>query len=228
MIARYAARPAASVLRTLRAYAEVEDALARERVAAQEAERGRRLCAAERYEAYGAAPPLAVSEAVGELLYALALAHRPQVVVEFGTSHGISAIYLAAALRDAGHGRLISAELLPEKAAAAAANLAAGGLADLVEIRAGDALATLRDLAEIDVLFLDGRNDLYLDVLHMLEAALAPTALVLADLSADDPDLVAYCAHVRAVGSAYRSQRLLGESGLEVSFRSCGPSPRRR
>ena len=77
------------------------------------------------------------------------------------------------------------------------------------------------------MLFLDGRNDLYLDVLHMLEPALAPAALVLADLSADDPDLAPYRAHVRAEGSAYRSQRLLGESGLEVSFRCCESSPRR-
>jgi predicted O-methyltransferase YrrM len=228
VIARYAAEPAASTLRALRATGEVEDALARERVRAREAELGGRLATAERYAVYGAAPPLAVSPAVGELLYALALTRRPRLAVEFGTSHGISAIYLAAALRDAGAGSLISAELLPEKAQAARANLAAAGLADLVEVRTGDALATLHGLPEIDLLFLDGRNDLYLDVLRMLEPVLAADALVLADASAGDPDLVPYFAHVRARAGGYRSQAMLGASGLEVSFRCCAPSPRRR
>jgi predicted O-methyltransferase YrrM len=219
VIAGYAAEPAASVLRAVRAYAEVEDALARERVSAREATAGSRIATAERYEVYGAAPPLAVSPAVGELLYALTAARRPRLAVEFGTSHGISAIYLAAALRDAGGGRLISSELLPEKAAASNANLVAAGLAELVEIRTGDALETLRDIAGIDLLFLDGRNDLYLAVLRALEPVLAPNALVLADMSAGDPDLVPYCAHVRAEDGPYRSQLMLGESGLEVSFR---------
>jgi hypothetical protein len=50
-------------------------------------------------------------------------------------------------LRDHGGGRLIGTELEPAKAAQARANLAAASLDDLVEIRAGDALATLaRDL----------------------------------------------------------------------------------
>jgi predicted O-methyltransferase YrrM len=39
------------------------------------------------------------------------------------------------------------------------------------------------------VLFLDGRNDVYLSVLQLVETRLAPDALVIADLSADDPDL---------------------------------------
>jgi predicted O-methyltransferase YrrM len=220
VIPGFAREPAASVLRDLHACAAVEDALARERVRAREAEIGGRIGSGERYELYGAAPPLAVSPAVGELLYVLALARRPQLAIEFGTSHGSSAIYLAAALRDAGAGRLVTAELLPEKADAARRNLAAARLGELVEIRVGDALATLADVeGAVDLLFLDGRNDRYLDVLRMLEPALAANALVLADLSAGDPDLLPYLEHVRGEGS-YRSQRLLGEAGLEVSVRT--------
>ncbi len=57
----------------------------------------------------------------------------------------------------------------------------------LVELRAGDALETLIDLAEpVDLLFLDGRNDLYLPVLRLVEPRLAPEALVAADLNAED------------------------------------------
>ncbi len=207
--------PVASVVRDLRAYAAVEDRLARERIRAREAEVGSRISNAERYELYGAAPPLAISSATADLLYALARARRPLTAVEFGASHGVSTIALACALRDAGAGTLVSTELIPEKAAAARANLAAAGLDDLVELRTGDALETLRDVhGPVDLVFLDGRNDLYLDVLRLLEPVLAPGALVLADLS-DDRDLAPYLAHVRA---AYSSLNLLGPPGLEVTI----------
>jgi predicted O-methyltransferase YrrM len=212
--------PVASVLRTLRAYASVEDERARERVQAREAELGARVTTAEKYALYGAAPPLAVSPQGGDLLYVLTRARRPLSAVEFGTSHGISAIYLAAALRDAGAGSLVSSELLPEKAEAARANLVAAELDDLVEIRVGDALETLRDvLRPVELVFLDGRNDLYLDVLRLLEPALAHDALVLADLSADDPDLVPYLSYVRGEGSGYASLTVPFGAGLEVSLR---------
>ena len=206
------AEPIASVLRDLRAYADVEDALARERIRAREEQVGGRISNAERYELYGAAPPLAIAPHTGELLYALTRARRPRIAVEFGASHGVSTIHLAAGLRDAGIGSLVSSELLPEKADAARRNLVAAGLGDIVELRTGDALETLGDLrGPLDLVFLDGRNDLYLDVLRLLEPQLAPGALVLADLS-DDPDLDPYLAYTRA---AFTSLTLLG---LEISL----------
>ena len=221
MSAGFRREPVASVLRDLRAYAAVEDARARERVLARERQRGARLGSAERYEVYGVDPPLAVTPAVGELLYVLARARRPARAVEFGASHGISTIYLAAALRDAGAGTLVSTELLAEKAGAARANLAAAHLDDLVDLRVGDARETLRTVGgPVDLLFLDGRNDLYLDVLLLLEPSLAPGALVLADLSPGDPDLVPYLDHVRADAGGYASVTLLAEAGLETSVRA--------
>jgi predicted O-methyltransferase YrrM len=220
---RLTREPVASVLRQLHALAAVEDALARERIREREAEVGARVTNAERYALYGAAPPLAVSRAVGDLLYALTCVRRPSSAVEFGAS----TIYLAAALRDVGGGFLVSTELLAEKASAASANLAAAGLGDLVELRVGDARETLRDVGgPVDLLFLDGRNDLYLDVLRLLEPVLAPDALVLADLSAGDPDLAPYLDHVRDADGAYRSLTLLPEPGLEVSvLKASGARP---
>jgi predicted O-methyltransferase YrrM len=213
--------PVATVLRNLRAYAAVEDELAKERVRAREAELGAQVGTGEKYALYGAAPPLAVSSQVGDLLYLLTRARRPLTAVEFGTSHGISTIYLAAALRDAGSDSLITSELLPEKAAAAGENLVAAELDDIVELRVGDALQTLRELPQpVELLFLDGRNDLYLDVLRLVEPSLARDALVLADLSLDDPDLVPYLNYVRAEGSGYASLTVPFGAGLEVSLRS--------
>jgi predicted O-methyltransferase YrrM len=102
--------------------------------------------------------PLPVSRETGALLYMLARSSGAKTIIEFGTSFGISTLHLAAALRDNGGGRLITSEFEPSKAARARANLSAGGLLDLVEIREGDALQTLSvDLPKaIDLVLLDG------------------------------------------------------------------------
>ncbi|WP_325277926.1 O-methyltransferase [Tahibacter sp.] len=161
--------------------------------------------------------PLAVSRETAALLYLLARSSRARSIVEFGTSIGISTLYLAAALRDNGGGRLITSEFEPGKVAKARANLVAGGLADLVEIREGDALVTLStDLPEtIDLLLLDGAKALYTDVLRLVESRLRPGALVVADNADYSPD---YLAHVRAAGNGYLS--IPFGPDVEVSMRA--------
>src|SRR3546814_4169615 len=70
---------------------------------------------------------LNVTPEYGRFLYQCARARKATRIVEFGTSMGISTLYLAAALRDMDGGHLISTELEPSKAARARANLAAAG-----------------------------------------------------------------------------------------------------
>jgi predicted O-methyltransferase YrrM len=208
-------------LASVRAYALDEDAAAKRRISARTAELGRRVTTAEKYELYGEGPPLAVKPEIGELLYLTVLGRRARRVVEFGSSHGISTIYLAAALRDCGGGLLQTTEILPGKCAATARNLASAGLDDLVQIFEGDALVTLRAIeAPVDLLFLDGRNDLYLPVLELLEPVLATGAVILADLSVDDPDLAPYLAHVRSAGGPYVSSTVPRNTGLEFTVRA--------
>ena len=208
------------VLARLGGEGEARDSKAKERVRERQAQAADRpLTLWERAALYADAP-IAVSAEVGELLYLLAIVRRAQAIVEFGTSLGVSAIYLAAAVRDLGEGSLISTELHPEKAERAQGNLAEAGLADLVEIRVGDAMETLAELdGEIDMLMLDGWNELYLPVLHLVEPHLAPDALVVADLSRDDPVLEPYLAYVRDERSAYFSTTLPLDAGVEVSVR---------
>lgn len=148
--------------------------------------------------------PLAVSRETGKLLYTLARATRARSVVEFGTSFGLSTLCLASALRDNGGGRLITSEFEPAKVVRAKANLAAGGLADLVEFREGDALQTLaRDLPDqVDLLLLDGAKALYPDILDLIESRLRPGALVVADNADFCP---AYLDRVRPLDSGYLS-----------------------
>jgi len=160
--------------------------------------------------------PLAVSKETGRLLYILARSCGARSIVEFGTSFGLSTLHLAAALRDNGGGKVITTEFEPSKAARARANLVAGGVADLVEIREGDALQTLADgLPEsVDLLFLDGAKALYPDILRLVEGHLRPGALIVADNADHSPD---YLALVRAPGHGYVSTPIGTE--IELSQR---------
>jgi predicted O-methyltransferase YrrM len=146
----------------------------------------------------------------------LARSCRATAVVEFGTSFGVSTVHLAAALRDNGGGRVISSELEPSKVAQARENLAAAGLADLVEIRSGDALETLaRELPNpIDFVLLDGAKDLYPKILALLEPRLRSGALVVADNADWSPE---YLERVRDVAQGYESVAFARD--VEVSLR---------
>ncbi|WP_434041196.1 O-methyltransferase [Sorangium cellulosum] len=162
-----------------------------------------------------------VAPEVGRLLYILTRARRPRLVVEFGTSFGISAIHLASALRDSGAGRLVATELNPIKAARARENLRSTGLADLVELREGDALQTLTQGFEggIDMVLLDGWKEIYLPVLQLLEPHLNPGALVIADDTTVYPESVTpYLEYVRKEGNGYLSVAVPLDDGLELSF----------
>lgn len=135
---------------------------------------------------------LSVSPEYGHFLYLIARACNATRVIEFGTSMGISTLYLAAAIRDNGGGTLIGTELEATKAALARAHLDTAGLGDWVEIREGDALETLKRLeGEIDLVLLDGAWSLYLPVLKLIAPNLRPGAMVLAE-NAFDPDFLDY------------------------------------
>jgi predicted O-methyltransferase YrrM len=210
----------ATVLDRIYAVAAREDEAAKGRVRAREAEVGARLSQAQRYELYGDAPQ-AITREVGELAYVLALGQAGRCVVEFGASHAASTICLAAALRDSGGGTLVTTESRLGKVHLARRNLADAGLSDLVELRVGDARQTLSVLAEpVDLLFLDGSNDLYTDVLELVEPRLRGNALVVADLSADDPDLLSYLRYVREASNGYLSVEVPLAAGVELSVRT--------
>ena len=124
---------------------------------------------------------------------------------------GVSTIYMAAALRDLGGGQLIGSELEPSKALRARANLESVGLADLVEIRVGDALETLLHIeGEVDLVMLDGAFTLYLPVLKLLEPHLGSGALIIAENAFEQAG--GYLAYVRDPANGYLSQSIpIGE-----------------
>ncbi|KAF1043863.1 MAG: hypothetical protein GAK35_02011 [Herbaspirillum frisingense] len=148
---------------------------------------------------------LNVAPEYGRFLYQCVRARGAKRIVEFGTSMGVSTIFLAAALRDMGGGLVIGTELEPGKAERARANLDAAGLADLVEIRVGDARETLGGLdGDVDLVLLDGAFSFYLPVLKLLEPRLKSGTPVLAEnaFDLDNP----YLDYVRDPANGYLSQ----------------------
>ena len=160
-----------------------------------------------------------VSREQGALLYLTARAIGARHVVEFGTSFGISTVYLAAAVRDNGGGLVIGSEIEPSKHRQAEANLAEAGLAEVSDVRLGDALETLRDLPEpVDLVLLDGWKDLYLPILELVTPRLRPGAVVLADnIFTFRRSLRPYVDYVQAGGHGFVSTTLHLSDGFEYS-----------
>lgn len=160
---------------------------------------------------------LPVSRETGALLYMLARSSGARTIIEFGMSFGISTLHLAAALRDNGGGRLITSEFEPAKITRAREHFRAAELADLIEIREGDALQTLGSALpeSIDFVLLDGAKPLYPDILSLVEQRLKRGALLVADNAGMSPE---YLARVRAPDLGYVSAPC-GED-VELSMRT--------
>lgn len=146
-----------------------------------------------------------VTPEAGQLLYALVRATRPNTVVEFGMSFGISAIHLAAAVRDNGAGRVLTTELSAAKIAAARQTFSETRLDDVITILEGDALTTLASVAgPVGFVLLDGWKELYLPVIKLLEPRLSPGALIVAD-NTEAADAQSYLDYVRNPDNGYVS-----------------------
>jgi predicted O-methyltransferase YrrM len=161
---------------------------------------------------------LSVSPQFGRFLYMCARSCKAKRIVEFGSSMGISAIYLAAALRDMGGGVLIGTELEPSKAERAQANVAAAGLGSLVEVRVGDARETLKAGVggDIDMVMLDGAFTLYLPILKLLEPHLKPGAIVVGENAFAEAG--GYIDYVRDPQNGYLSLPLSFDPGRGNEF----------
>src|SRR5262249_38256885 len=125
---------------------------------------------------------------------------------------------LACALRDGGGGQVIGTELEPTKAQRAGENLAGAGLADLVDIRGGDGLDTLKGglEGEVDVVLVDEGFSLYLAVLRLCAPPLADGALVISDNALEEAS--GYLAYVRNPQNGYLSLAVPFEAGRGNEF----------
>jgi len=167
----------------------------------------------------------AVTPERGALLYLVARSIRATRVVEFGSSLGVSTIYLAAAVRDnlatgcPGPGVVTGSEMDPRKIERATRNLEAAGLSSLVRILAGDAMETLATVeGPLDMIFLDGRKDKYLEVLKLLLAKLRHGAVVVSDnIDTFQKELVPFLSFIHSHENGFASSTLGISDGMEFS-----------
>ena len=116
-------------------------------------------------------PSISVSPSQGKLLMLLAQLAGAKQILEIGTLGGYSTIWLARAL--APGGRLITLEASSKHAEVARGNIARAGLAEVVEVRLGDARAGIQQLAaeggNFDLIFIDADKQ---SIPHYLEWSL--------------------------------------------------------
>ena len=123
--------------------------------------------------------PLVDAE-VGALLRVLVLATRATRVLEIGTAIGYSGIWMAGALPK--DGMLITMEFDEQRVTRARANFTRAGLADRVNVIAGDAQRMLHKISgPFDLIFQDGDKKMYGPMLDTLVGLLRPGGLLVTD-----------------------------------------------
>ena len=129
-------------------------------------------------------PEIHVSPNEGKLLYLLAKLSGAKRVLEIGLLGGYSTIWLARAIAPKGH--LVSLELDENYVRVAGKNLELAGLRSIVDIRHGDARATLKKMVEageppFDLVFIDADKNNYPVYLDYAVQLTHPGSLILAD-----------------------------------------------
>jgi predicted O-methyltransferase YrrM len=159
---------------------------------------------------------LAVGPDSGRLLFALVAPNAGCEVLEIGSSHGYSTIWLAAAARILG-GRVVTLEQEPGKIEVWRRNIADAGLEEWVELVAGDAKETLPDVEDgFDVVFLDAWKDDYEVLFELARTKLDPGGVVVADNVTTSSTVAAYAAARQADPTLVSVTVPIGH-GLEVT-----------
>ena len=124
---------------------------------------------------------LPISQEQGEYLYRLICEKNFKSIVEFGTSFGISTLYLAEGVKQTS-GHVITTEIVPEKCQQAKSTFKKASLENYISLLEGDALQTLKQVDHsIDLLLLDGWKEMYWPVFRLLEPFFHKNTLVFVD-----------------------------------------------
>lgn len=150
---------------------------------------------------------LPVGPGTGRLLNMLIKASGALSILEIGTSHGYSTIWMAEAARDTG-GLVISLDNHPGKQAFAREAVGRAGLGEHAEFVLGDALQSLRDLpGPFDFVLLDLWKNLYTPCFDLFYPKLNAGALIVADNITYPEDLKG---HIQAY-----QERVRGAPGMD-------------
>jgi predicted O-methyltransferase YrrM len=124
---------------------------------------------------------LNIAPDTGRLLWILVASIAARRVLEVGTSNALSTIWLADAVRRTG-GSVVTLERSTSKIEMARENLAAAGVAEHVQIKEGEALASLQELSgPFDLVFLDADRPQYLAYLEQVVPKIRKGGLLVTD-----------------------------------------------
>jgi predicted O-methyltransferase YrrM len=129
-------------------------------------------------------PPISVTPAYGKLLHLIARAHGSKRILEIGTLAGYSTIWLARAVLP--NGQVISLESNAAHVQIARENMLRAGLSGRVQIRVGDALETLPQLAAdkqqpFDFVFIDADRTNLADYFDWAVKLSRPGSVIIVD-----------------------------------------------
>lgn len=153
----------------------------------------------------------------GRFLMLLARTMNAKTVLEVGSSNGVSTIWFAAAMRETG-GQVIGAEIIPDRAAEANANLAAAGLADHATVIAGDAAGLHEHVTgDVDLIFIDAEKEDYVAHFERVFPLLRIGGVVMAD-NVESHDISDYQRLVAARADC-ETTTLRIDRGIEMTVR---------
>lgn len=157
-----------------------------------------------------------------ELCYQVCRALGARRVVEAGTSHGISTLYLASAVRANGGGTVIATEYEPEKSRAARAHFAEAGLTDVIDLREGDLRETLKQIdGPVDFMLMDIWTEMARPAIELVGPHLRRGGVVIADNVTQFAGSYAdYFAYIDDPANRFTTLILPYEGGLGMSVRS--------
>lgn len=116
----------------------------------------------------------------GQLLALLAASAPSGLCIELGTSAGYSGLWLSLAMAQRG-GKLVTFELLPEKAEMARKTFKKAKVESLIELVNGDARGHVSLYDDIAFCFMDTEKEMYPDLYDLVVPRLLPGGLLLAD-----------------------------------------------
>ena len=182
---------------------------------------------AARLKAFRSDKLVALDRDKAEFCYQLCRAANARRIVEIGTSHGVSTLYLAAALRDnlragGGEGIVIGTEYEPAKAQAARGHFEEAGLSRFIDLREGDLRETLKQIdGPVDFMLVDIWIAMARPALELVAPHLRPGAIVVCDNTEQHrADYADYFAFIDDPANGFRTMTLPFGGGFELSVRA--------
>ena len=141
-------------------------------------------------------------------------------VLEIGAASGYSAIWIGMGLRQTG-GRLVTIEYDPVRAKQAAANVQRAGLADIVQVIAGDAFTEIPKVqGQFDLVFLDAWKPDYKKFFDLVFPRVTPGGLFLAhNVINKKSDMLDFLSAIQTHPQALNTTVSPGHEGISMTYK---------